>query len=533
MAELDFLDEIHPQYTMWAPHWRMNERRGIGDVAEDLLRFVGESDEAYRRRQDRFTYTNFMWAHAHQVTGHTRMYGAPGPSDQNRFSMGQMGVIREAEQVTGDGDLAERVFYNVDRPEGDGIPMPLFMDGVDERAQYTGHRTLMVETPPTGGAEIGLAQARAGLRPYLAEFSPLEETMWAFRNGVPEFRILRVPVEVGRVVDGAWKWAAEEATKDGDPFPGRGYYLLVRAGCRLLGPKFEEGGYWLFNHRKEPIRHRLWGPRLRGRIPVWYHFGEQSPGTVTRPSISRSPTEGLGRIGVSLMDCLSARDWDAFDAARSGKWFSPADPAMMEKVKEQWEGGSYHTGVPPFVAEDGTMVAVTVTDDSSGAVAPEVFQAIIDAKFVEAAQQSFQVLTSEPGSSGISKIIGHKEHKAPYLTRRATYREASDGSAIWFMEARSGYEPRGYSRWTKVFTLAEVVDDISRVLQEFRLNSFRSEDLETELAVRMVKDRLGGLPLPDGVSEDTIRQQIRQSIEEARTSEAQAGQLAGQFGGGA
>lgn len=539
MAELDFLDALHPVYRANRAAWQRLERRGYGRAEEELMRFVGESDEVYEARKDRATYVNFMFSHASAVTGHLRMNGAP-PPQSDRFSFGTLGRIRPATEVRpGTEDVAEQIYYNIDGVGGDGTEWPVFFDAVDERAQYTGHRVLYCETPPTGGSEVSLPMVRAGIRPYLAEYSPLEMTMWGQSLGRFDFVILRVVTDGPRVVDGSFAGmpADQAAMRHDDPLPGRGYYLLVRRGCAALGEAFREGGYWLFRPDKELIRHRLWGTALGGEIPLWLHYGEQSRGTTAHPALSRSPTEGLGRIGVSLMDMLSARDWDAFDAARSGKWFSPATKNVMEAIKEQWDAKSLHIGIPmAFDETTGASSVVTVTDDSSGAVAPAVFQAIIDAKFTEAREQSFQALTSLPGSSGVSKERGFEDVKAPYLARRAALRQSSEQNAIRFLEMRAGQAPTGFCLYGRTYNLQPVVDDIDATLETLRLSQLRSPTLEPELVLRSVRERFGSVPLPPsptggtGATEDDVRRELTDSVRAAQAQDAAAQGLQSAFG---
>jgi hypothetical protein len=544
---LDFLDTKGRLYLRWLPTWQMNERRAFGQVTADLMKWAGESDERYTERQNRATYVNFMTAHASAVTGQLRLQGAPTP-ENGRLSFGSLGPIRSATQVRrGDESLGELAYFNLDGVGGDGSEVPVFTDAVDERAQHTGHRLLMIEAPParviTPRAAtvqeppvISLADVQAGIRPYALEFSPEQMTMHVRRQGRMEFCILRVPQESGKVVDGKWI-EPPEIDAAGN---GLGYYLLVRRGCTLLGQEYARGGYWLFTASKKLIRTGLWGGRLNGEIPLWYHYGEKNSGTVALPSESRSVTEGLGRVGVSLMDTMSARDWDAFDAAGSRKWFLNADSEVMADVKVQWDLRSQNIGVPPaFDKNTGESQPVSLYDDSAGAVAPEVFQRIIEAKFAEAREQSFQAITALPGSSGWSKEAGFLEVKAPYLSRRASYRQQSDQTLIYFLEARFGRDPQGFAAWEREYKMTPLVEELEAVLDRLTLSGLRSPTLEPELAIAMVKRRLGGLPVPmtpegqpgDPVAfEQTIRREFADAVEVAATTGAQDAGLASSFG---
>ncbi len=545
---LAFLDARSRIFDYWKPSWEMNERRAFGQAQVDLMSFAGESEDRFKQRQDRATYVNFMQSHAAAVTGQLRLQGAPAPESKD-FSFGSLGKVRPLSEHTEDSaDYGELIYYALDGVGGEASEMPVVMDAIDERAQHTGHRILMVETPPrrliTPNAatvvepELTRADFLAGVRPYLLELSPLQAPMGIRINERTEFVILRVPVDSGKVVDGAWVESGE-ADAAGN---GLGFYLLVRNGCTLLGPAYQRGGYWLYSPTKKLIRTGLWGDALRGEIPLWYHYGLKSKGTTLQPAESQSQTEGLGRVGVSLMDCMSARDWDAFDAARSGKWFSPASAETMSVIKQQWDQKNIHTGVPLDVDEKtGVASPVTMLDDSGGAVAPAVFQAIIDSKFQEAREQSFQALTSLPQSSGWSKEAGFLEAKAPYLARRASYRQQSDQNLIRNFEMRMGNNPSGFSRWKRDYNLEPVVEDISNAFDLLRNNGMRSPTLEPELAMLGLKHYLGGLPQPDPVAgvvpttpedyEAVIRGELRSSAEAAQRASVQATALAAQFGG--
>jgi hypothetical protein len=546
---LDFLDAKHRLWTRWVETWRMNERRAFGRYQTDLMRFGGEKDERYAQRQDRATYVNFMRSHAQAVTGQLRVQGAPTP-ENGRFSFGALGEVHPRSALPeSDETYGDLVYYNIDGVGGDGSEYPVFMDSVDERAQHAGHRILMVEVPPLNAIgrnaptqgeapEITANDVLAGRRPYAIEFPAGAMTMWATTYGRRDFAILRVPVDSGKVVDGKWvEPPAVDASGN-----GLGYYLLVRAGCTLLGSTYDKGGYWLFSPDKKLIRTSQWSPRLNGEIPLWYHYGLKDPGTEAEPSESASTTEGLGRVGVSLMDTMSARDWDAFDAAGSRKWLLNGSMATAEETKEQWDAKSMLITVQPaFDPRTGDTNPVTLYDDSAGAVAPAVFQAIIDAKFVEAREQSFQTLTSMPGSSGWSKEAGWLEVKAPYLARRASYRQQSDQNMVRFMNLRFGRPASGFAQWQREYTLTPVVEEIEASIDLMQRASLRSPTLEPELVIGAVKRRLGGLPQPPAAEgqepeapeqyEARVRQELGDAAREAQTSMQQANALTSAFGG--
>lgn len=546
--KLAFLDTKHRLWTRWVDVWRMNERRAFGRASLDLMRFTGESDDRYAVRQDRATYVNFMGSHTGAVTGQMRVQGAATP-ENGRFSLGSLGAVHPITSLHEvDETYGDLVYYNIDGVGGDGSEWPTFMDAVDERAQHAGHRPLMVELPPRNaiGAnaptvlepELTAADVARGVRPYAVEFAAGQLTMWQRSYGRLDFAIVRVPAESGKVVDGKWVEPADVDAAGN----GLGYYLLVRAGVQTLGPDYVRGGYWLFRPDKKLVRTGLFGGALAGEIPLWYHYGMKDPGTEAEPSESRSATEGLGRVSVSLMDTMSARDWDAFDAAGSRKWLLNGNPVVAGDVKTQWDARSQIITVPPaFDKQSGESHPVTIYDDSAGAVAPAVFQSIIDSKFVEAKEQSFQALTSLPGSSGASKETGFLDVKAPYLARRASLRQQSEQNMVRFMQLRFGRPAAGFASWKRDYTLTPVVEAIDEAIDLLQRGSLRSPTLEPELAILSVKQRTGGLPQPptaDGVTpeapeayEQRIRDELAASVRRAQTATDQANALAGTFGG--
>lgn len=560
---LAFLDAKTKQYTRLRPSWLIAERRAYGGdlILPDLWQFKGESSSFYKKRQEGVSYTNFMQIHAAKVTGQLRATGAPRPGSGD-FSMGTLGQIRPKQQIRRvDASIGELMYYAIDGGNWDsGSEWPVFFDTVDELAQHTGYRVLYCDArrPPKTNAEeedgVSPAQLRAGYRPYLAAFSPLDMPFHVIRNGIFEGVILRVDTEVGRVVDGRWvdpgaggyltpaeagtstAYQAEETS-----LMGKGYLLLVRAGSELFGPTYKRGGYWLYSSdKKKLLRTGSWA-RTGGEIPVWLHYGEKSSGTHESGALGRAATDGLGRIGVSLMNILSAWDFDIWDACASLRFFLNANKAVMTDVTEQWEMASLNIGVPPAVIEDtAETLPVTIYDSSASAVATGIMKELVAAKYDQANEQSFQALTSLPGSSGLSKELGYREDKAPYLARRASYRQQSESTAINLLEMRSSMigpdGVSGFCAYKEEYPLKPLVDDIEKTFQLMKQNGMRSATMEPPMMLQAVKERLGKIPLlvdqrgePIGSEEDVIRE-FKESVGRAVTASDQDASLRGIFG---
>jgi hypothetical protein len=504
---LEFLDTKHRIYTLHEKGWEREERRmyGLDAVLEEVVQFTGEGSASYTARKASATYVNFPKAHAQVVTGQLRLHG---PTPEKGLSFGELGEIRERDKVD-EPTLAELLYYNVDGIGSDGSEFPAFMDAVDERAQATGHRWLMVETPQWDGVESGTRPSKeaviAGFRPYVVEYSPLDVTNWFFRAGQLQFAVIRVPVGEPTVEGGQFK-------TEGDSGDKLGYYLLVRAGYKGLGAEFAGGGWWLYDHERNELNSKPWA-NTGGQIPLWIHYGEKSSGTTKLPALSRSSTMELGQIAVSLMNTISARDYDAWDAAASRLYFLGADAQVMQDVAAQVTARSILIGVPVAASLQGNQDnRVQVYDGSMGAVPAGVFSTIIEAKFNEAKEQSFQKITSTPESTGISKEAGHQQEKAPYLARRAALRQGSEQTLIYFAELRSGFaKPRGYSKYEREFDLAPVVDDIEATLSMLKRSWLRSPTWERDLLLRAGDER--GL-LPD---EKALRDKIAQELEASAT----------------
>lgn len=480
---LEWMDTKHRVYTLHEKSWEREERRLFGGdaVLEEVVQFSGESGASYAARKASATYVNFPKAHAQVVTGQLRLHG---PTPEKGLSFGELGEIRTRDKIN-EPTLAELLYYNTDGVGSDGSEFPAFMDAVDERAQVTGHRWLMVETPQIDSTIRPSKEAAitAGIRPYVVEYSPLDVWNWFFRAGQLQFAVIRVPVGEPTVEGDQFKTEGDQGDK-------LGYYLLVRQGYTGLGTEFQGGGWWLYDHEKKELATKPWTNTL-GQIPLWVHYGEKSQGTTLRPSLSRSSTMELGQIAVSLMNTISARDYDAWDAAASRLYFLGADADVMNVVAGQVAQRSILIGVPVAASLAGTTDnRVQVYDGSMGAVPADVFKTIIEAKFNEAKEQSFQKITSTPESTGISKEAGHQEEKAPFLARRAALRQGSEQTLIYFAELRSGFtKPKGYSKYEREFDLAPVVDDIDAMLSTLKRSWLRSPTWEADLILRAGDER--------------------------------------------
>jgi hypothetical protein len=525
-TELTWIDDKHAIYAKNEAAWQREERRLLGGdaVLEDLVQFDGESDESFAKRKEQAAYINFGLLHVAVITGQLRMH-APTPG--KGLSFGGLGDVRSRDKID-TPTLAELLYYNVDGVGSDGSEMPAFFDGVDVRAQATGHRWLMMEAPPLSELEAIRAAAgrplagapteadvRDGWRPYLVEYSPLAVTNWHVKMGALQFAVIRTVTQEPTVEGGKFTQTAAKP----------GYYLLVRRGYRGLGPAFAGGGWWKFDAEKKLLDQGTW-EKTRGQIPMWAHYGLKSVGAPNWPAMAASSTMELNQIAVALMNQISARDYDAWDAAASRLYFLGATPEVMQAVASQVQQRSMMIGVPPVASATGQPAderIVQVFDGSTGTVAADVFKAIVDSKFVEAERQSVQAVTSTPDSSGASKDAGFREAKAPFLATRAANRQESENTFVYFAELRFGFqEPKGYAVYPREFDLEPLVDAIDAMFATLKQSGLRSPTLAAELVDAALNER--GLVM-DEKKRKKITEELQDSAQQAADQAQQARSL--------
>lgn len=492
-GDLSWLDATNTIYDAQHEAWKREERRLYGGdaVLDELTQFDGESATSYTARKKKASYVNLPLAHARAITGEL---SRKRPTLGKGLFLGKLGAVRPRSKLEGRPSFAELFYYNVDGIGQDGSEFPAFMDAIDERAQATGHRWLMVESPQGAGGLLPLRDVLEGQRPYVVEYSPLDVPNFSVVRGQLNFAVIRTPAEEARVDEGQFVDGEED-----------GYYLLVRKGYDRLGPAFESGGWWLFDKNKNLIDSRPWSWES-GDIPMWPHYGQRSKGTKDHPAMSRSSTMELGQIAIGAMDATSARYYDFWDACASKLYFLGATPAIMAAIAQQHENRSMQVGVPHAEGPAGELRPITVYDGSMGAVTAEVSKSIIDALFDEAREQSFQQITSTPDSSGKSKEAGHAENKAPILAMRARERQQSENTMLHFVELRFGItEPSASSEWPTDFDLAPLVDAVDDAFDMLRRSKLRSRTAEIQMALTSLQER--------GIVNDENRKIVQAELE--------------------
>jgi hypothetical protein len=506
----DVLNAQHEVYIANRSAWAREERRLYGRdavlIPDELERFTNESDPSYNARKAQATYLNFASIHAKILAGHLGRV-APMPD------YGTLGPVRQRGEIAGRPTVSELFHYNCDGVGSDGTQFRAWTTGVQERAIATGHRWVMVEMPrrPNGSAAAGAqdrpvtsADVQAGFRPFVVEYSPLAVPMWETTDGRLDWAVVRPKV---RKAGALW---APNSIEDG-------YYLLVRQGYDGLGAEFSGGGWFLYHGDLTPVDGGKgnWS-RTLGQIPLCTLVAESSQGTTERPAMSGSLTMELGQIGVSLMNRISERNFDARDAAKSIKYVLGAEEKGFNLMVEHHKANSILVPVIGSATPDNKWLIPQIYDGSSGAVPAEVFATIITGSINEAHEIMVRQLTSEPDSSGRSKEVGFGEATSPLLASLAARRETFENTVIYFAELRAGAgTPSGSVVWPTEFELAPVVAKIDRTIERMLKLGARSVTLEAALVENAAKDD-GVWPEDD---EAAIRDELAASLAAARVPE--------------
>jgi len=208
---------------------------------------------------------------------------------------------------------------------------------------------------------------------------------------------------------------------------------------------------------------------------------------------------------VALMNLISARNFDAIDAAKSVKYVLGADKDGFNLMVEHHKQNAILIPVVGSINAEGKVQIPQIYDGSSGAVAAEVFSTIISSTIAEAHEIMVRQLTSEADSSGRSKEVGFGEATSPLLASLAARRETFENTLIYFAELRAGAAtPTGSVVWPTEFELAPVVAKIDQTIERMLKLGARSATLEATLIESAAKD--------DGVWPDQQEPEIREQL---------------------
>lgn len=485
--------------------WKREEDRFFGGdlVKKELIRFDWEKVNGahYKARQSISKYINLGKLSATNITGHV---STKRPLPGAGFSAGSLGDIRPREKIDGPMSRAELIWYNTDGIGQDGKEWPVFWDGVADRAEATGIQWVMVDVPRVDeklGQILTLADEQAGMRPYLVNYSPLRVTNWWYHNGELQFAVVRPSVDEPFV------------TTKGDlsmpQLQQRGYYLLVRKGCTILGNDYAQGGWWLWDSVRQPLDSGTW-EKTQGRIPMFPVFSESDPGTDDFPAMARSQTAELSQAAIGIMNLISARNFDVWNAAMS-KIFVVGLDVKGSKVVQETYNDSQVVAVPAIRHDDGTVTLPQIKDGSTGAVSAEVFEKTLAAEFEEARMLMIERATSDETSSGAKNVASFAEGTSPLLVRRARNRQMAETSALFFLELRWGVtnEPSGFAVYPNNYLLAPLVDAIDAMFDTLRRSAAESVSLTVDLIMQALDER--GL-MPEDVPRETIRAELKASL---------------------
>jgi hypothetical protein len=519
-AQYPFLNSTHAVWDIWNEFWLRQEHRLFGGeaVRGELDRFSSEAESVkggaarYASRQRQATYLNFPDVAATAFVG---QLSRQAPQPDEGLNYGALGEVRSRDQL-GAGLLtrAEMAFYNIDGVGNDGSQWTPWWDAVTKRAKATGHRWCMAEAPKT--APISYEQELLGLRPFMVEYSPYQVRNWHYINGQLAFAIIKIPLRDPKL-DG-------DGALIGNDFL-EGTYLLVQQGFTGFGSKFAGGGWWLFDHEQGIVDENPWINTF-GRIPLWVHYYEQTKGPADMPAMSRSGLAEVSNLAVSYMNQSSARDFDAWDAAKSLLFAMGISQEGWDLLSDLMSKGSE---ILPVLGEQnlvtGGSAPVTMFDGSTGAVAAEVFDKLLHQKISEAREIASYEARVAPTASGISQQTQFTELKSPRLSLMASNREQSENTALYFLSQRWGIAaPDATVIWPRDFDINPLEDDIDKMFATMKLSGVKSKTLTTEMIIMAAKKR--GLITEQGF-EDSVRAEIGQGMDQAAKEAAAITELGG------
>lgn len=493
-----WLDAEHPIYAEWKEAWRTNERRARGGkyVADELQPFEWEpvTSDHYKCRQGRAVYLNFADDFATIQTGHLQR---EAPQPDAGLSFGSLGEVqrRGAASIP---TRAELLYYNATGNGNDGSGWDSFWFGALKRAHHTGHRWILVDSPPApaAGRARSFADEIAGQRPYLVEYSPLAVTDWFFERGTLQYAILRTPAKRTNLITSTMTGSAAGAMYKSL----RGYLVLVRRGYEGFGEGWSQGGWWQFAADRTLAASGTFDS-TDGQIPLFPLYYERDDGMDDEPAMSRPGTTEIAAAAVAYMNLAAAADFDAWDAAGSVTIINGADPEQAKAVAAQKASGSRFVFIPPaqgaaFAATGGAQP--TVADASMGAVAADIFDKRLAQKREEVAEISAREASGAPDSSGVSKRVGFGEKKSPRLAHLANNLEEAQNTALYFVERRWGVgTPSGSVTWPREFDLQDVIDGIRAQLDLQAIAGAQSPTLTAKLLTRAAKEN--GLETDDAI----------------------------------
>lgn len=496
---MSFLDSRHPIYVANHARWVLNEARYAGgdDVLDELEPFDWETDLSVdghlQKRKNQAIYINFPEIFCSALAGHLLRF-APKPG--NNLDFGGLGKVGKTKATNSRADM---IYQNPDGPGATGSGWDLWWSDTSKLAAVTGHRWIYVESPD----EAPMTQAREaqGMRPYLAEYSPIDVTNWSYDGkGNLMFAVLRF-----------WEYYPERVVTfafDQATLQGFSYLLLVREGYVGMGPEYAGGGWFKFTPEKEPYDSGDFADTM-GEIPLFPLFYERSKGTRKRPGMSRPGVTELGQAAIAGMNVGSAANFNAIDIGQGLTFFMGVDQDGQELAVGQIKRGDRWIGVPP---NEDTEITPHLAMSGQASVTSSLFDARERAIWAAAVQLGISEAAGPsaapsakggPGQSGAGQQASHATSQAPKITKVAANLEQAQQIAIDFLHLRFGLgKSTGSVTWPKKFDLVELVDRIKQYFEVSRLSGVASPTVDSTAMTQVAKDK--GLIGADPATEQKV-----------------------------
>jgi hypothetical protein len=168
-------------------------------------------------------------------------------------------------------------------------------------------------------------------------------------------------------------------------------------------------------------------------------------------------------------------------------------------------------------------------DSAAGATPATVFTSRLNSIRDSVRELAALEASSTADSSGLSKITGFAESKAPKLGLMASEMETSQNIALYFLELRFGVQsPTASVTWSRDYDLKPVMDQIERLFDLQDASGLKSPTLGARLMMTAAVE--AGLITPDSPEAETVRVEYETAAKASIAEAARQANMLDEFG---